>query len=241
MQRVTAPGLPASPALYFDSEKRQAKVSVRHATWHSREWALRVTNWLVLLIVGLLVRFLWQLFEYAPPAKILTLLLVAIIAFPIATYAIRFSLIGFLERQIFPTRTTFWFTSNAIAFKSRLYSNPVVLWRNWKSQPVKISFTLVRDGQASEYADRIPYTKKRSRDHFSRSEILTVIIKATGQGVSFDQYGQPDAQRAIPVTEVSNRVGHNFTLVYANAATLTAIESSVVEAPRTSGTDIDTV
>ncbi len=239
MQRVTAPGLPSSPALYFDNETKRAKVTVRHPTWHSRERAMKAATLVVLIVFGFLVWLNCQLFTGAPPETVLLLIFGSLITFPIVAFAIRYSLTGFFERQIFPARTTFWFTPNAIAFKSRLYSNPVIVYRNWKNRPVKISFILDFDQEAMNFSNSIPFKKKHPKDHLNHSEILTIVIKAIDEAVPSDHYGLPDAQRSIPVTELSNRLGRKFTLVYAAAASMTAAKPSVVETPRATGTDID--
>ena len=241
MKRVTAPGLPNKPVLYFDEETKRAKVSIRHATWQSREWAMKTTKIILAIALGIYVWQVIRILSGSRPEDIMVTIVGSLILIPIAIHAIRYTLIGFLERQIFPARTTLWFTPNAIAFKSRLYASPVVVWRTWKGQPVKISFILDMDQGALDYADTLHHMKRFYRSHFNSSEMLSMVVKAVDQGIGAEHLGQPDAQRLIPITEVSNRVSRKFTLVYATAASMTAIKPSVAETPRSNGIDIDSI
>ena len=55
LKRITAPGLPPWPRLYFDQDKKVAVVSARHATWRSFEWARRAAYVLLAAAMALVV------------------------------------------------------------------------------------------------------------------------------------------------------------------------------------------
>lgn len=81
--------------------------------------------------------------------------------------------------------------------------------------------------------------KKHPKEHLDNSEILTVVIKTTGKALAQADCEQPDAQRAMPVTEIGSRLGYKFTLACASAIALTAVEPKLDNESKTTGIDID--
>ncbi len=238
MVLVTAPGLPPWPRLYLDQQRRLAYVVAKHPTWRSYEWALRATTflkWVVFVPTGYC---LWlQLFQLDTSVRIVALFLGCCFLFPIVSLTIRYSTHGFLARQLFATRTKFWASPHAIAFQSRFYRKPVVVWRRWKDQRVKSKFILNRDADAASCSMDRQGTQNHPRGHLNEAMVLEIVVTAVDTRTTVASRDQL-LQRTIPITEVDGQLARKFTMVFAAAVMLTSNDSQV-SALTTSGTDID--
>lgn len=164
--------------------------------------------------------------------------LIVAFVFPIARPLIETASRGFLARQIFASRTTLWTSEKAIAFKSRFYSKPVVVWRRWKGQTVMGKFILDRDQNAMRYATDERQNKPGPRSHLDEAMVLEIVISAMNKDVPTAIRGQGPLQRTVPVTEVNSQLATKFTMVFAAATMLTQIPNDK-RSQTTQGTDID--
>lgn len=242
MQRVTAPGLPSSPGIWFDAEKQQAKVTLRHPTWQSTERALSVTelvSWVVRIGVAV---YVWRNHRYEDfHATFLLMLFVVAVVFPIVAGLVRSVLRNFLARQLFPTRTTLWATPQAIAIRSRLYSQPFVIWREWEGQPIGIRFIVDRDQAADQYCFSLDYKRKLSKDHLSSSAMLYVVLTTVDHELASSRSQHDASMRAIPITEIEQGTAAKVTMAYAHALALTSPQPKDTSTKTDTGIDIDAV
>jgi len=241
MIRVTAPGLPTFPKLWFDPKQRRAKVSMRHPTWHSYEWAIRATELITWITCGVLTWLIWPLI---PPfedwvVRVIAFLFVAAFVCGIAAAVLRVSLREFLARQLFATRTVLWFTPEAIVIRSRLYARPVVVWRRWNAHPVSVRFILQEDRNAQVYANSFQRRRRSPADHLKEAVMLEVVVLTANRQSKVDFMGQSAVFRSIPISEVSSRWAARFTMVYTAAAALTSPVQTTQSSQPAAGVDID--
>ena len=236
-QRVTAPGLPSWPRLYVDLKSRHAYIVVRHPTWRSYQCAWRIAtvmSWLGCMVAAV---FVWNaLAGFDNVFRILLTLVSCAVLFPVVKFVMVHGSVGFLARQFFPTRTKLWVSAKGFAFRSRLYARPIVVWRHWKGQSVRLSFILSRDDDAASAAINLKPTQKRLQATLNEALMLEVVISAAtprDKMISNEQL----LRRTIPLTEVSSRYARKFTTVFSAAV---AVTSEVTQASQqTEGIDID--
>lgn len=242
MTRVTAPGLPSSPKILFDPKKLRAKVAMRHTTWRGTEKALYATELLTWIArLGLAV-YLWQRYPHHGFGPRLLLIFVAVvILFPIVAAIVRGSFRHFMARQIFPSKTTLWVTPDAIAFRSGLYSNPVIISRAWNGVPIGIRFIVDRDQAAEQYNYSLDYKRKLPKDHLSQSSMLYLVL-TTGNPTQAVNYGGHDSSmRSIPITEIDSNLATKATMAYAHSLTITTPRPGQADTQPDVGIDIDQV
>lgn len=222
--QVTAPGLPPWPQLWFDAKHKHAVVSARLTTWQSVENAARACG-IIWLLVSICAG--WRLWGYFAEriqrgeALLITLFCSAILvvfARPIVHGAFR----GFLARQIFCSRVRIWFRPDAIAFRSRLYSAPVVLWRSWKGDPVQGRFELTMDPEAEELDDWNARKRMQGSAHLKHACLLRMIVTTTNPQRDLTCTHQSNFVREIPMLNISAEDSARFTTVLSAAASLTA-------------------
>ena len=241
--QVSAPGLPPWPQLWFDAQHKHAVVSARLATWRSVESAARACG--IIWLLGSIIAG-WRLWLHFSDqfqrgeALLVTLFCVAIVvafARPIVHGAFR----GFLARQIFCSRVRVWFRPNAIAFRSRLYSSPVVLWRSWKGDPVQGRFELTNDPEAAELDDWDARKRIQGSAHLKHAYVLRMIVTTTNPHKELTFTHQSNFVREIPMLEISAEDSARFTTVLTAAASLTATKPDDVRPNNqaTTGIDID--
>ena len=240
MQKVTSPGLPPWPPLWMDERNSRAFVKVRHPTWRSYERAFFTTELVVWSICCGIACVAWTVFSTPNVAlRLFFVALALVISFPMVCLAARASLRESLARTIFPTQTTLWITEESVIFKSRLYSSPVVVWRQWHDRPVGIKFIVQEDAEANKYITDQKPERKWPRAPFNEASILDlVVITPTGFG------GEVPAtsgglQRSIPVSEVSSRVAQKFSMVFSAALMLIPTEEQKPRSTTNQGVDID--
>ena len=240
MQKVTSPGLPPWPTLWMDKRNTRAFVKVRHPTWRSYECAYFATELVVLSICCCIACVAWSVFS-TPDVALRSFFvgLALVISFPMVCLAARESLREPLARMIFATQTTLWITEDSLIFKSRLYSSPVVVWRQWHDKPVGIKFIVQEDAEAKKYITDQKPDRKWPRAPFNEASILDlVVITPTGFG------GEVPAtsgglQRSIPISEVSSRVAQKFSMVCTAALMLIPTEEQKPTSTPDQGVDID--
>ena len=239
LKRISAPGLPPWPRLYFDQDKKIAVVSARHATWRSFEWARRASYVLLAAATAVVAYLLWIRLPIQDPAiRGAGAFLITAFVFPIAKPLVENASRGFLARQIFASRTVLWASEKAIAFKSRFYSKPVVVWRYWKGQTVTGKFILNRDQNATRYATDERQNKPGPRSHLDEAMVLEIVISAMDKDAPMTSRGQGPLQRTVPVTELNSQLATKFTMVFA-AATMLTQKTDEKQKQSGSGTDID--
>ena len=224
MVLVTAPGLPPWPRLYFDQRKRRVIVIAKHPTWRSYQWAFRTATFFKWMVVFSAMYWGWlYLNPLEPLFRFAALFLVACFLLPVLNAVIHHSGCNFIARQIFATKTVFWASPNAIAFKSRFYHKPVVVWRQWKGQRVRTRFILNRDQDAASQLTLNSARPLIPRHHFDEAMVLEIVVSSVdpkSRIVSQDQM----LQRSILVTEVNMRLARKFTMVFSAATMLTSVE-----------------
>ncbi len=239
--RVSAPGLPPLPRLYFDPRQRRAVVAARHPTWRSHQHAIRVTeltSWALTILVAFL---LWPLTAMEDMVCRVALFVLAMaIIYEILNYLLHRTWRYFLARQVFATRTVLWFTPEAIAFRSRLYERPVVIWRNWKTLPVRVKFILQPDRDIPSQNPRARPARNIPVEHLHEAMVLELVLTAHDRRRNVNSGSQDAVLRAIPITEISSRLATRFTMVYSAAAMLTAPVQTSVER-EAQGADIDAI
>lgn len=238
---VSAPGLPSWPKLWFDPVNRRAKVVARHATWRSYQLAIYFAEVLVWIGIAILAVIVWfYIGEFEPANRIWIILLALFVGMPILSFTIRHGLREPLARQLFATRTILMAGPKAIAFQSRLYSIPIVIWRRWKGRIVRAKFIVQRDHDATVFlSDQFRPNKGTPRNHLDEAMMIEVVL-ATGnknEGASFSSGST--IQRTIPVTEVNGCLARKISMVFAAACLLTEKQQDSSHTKPSSGVDID--
>lgn len=238
--RVVAPGLPARPKLMFNPRDRSAKLTLRHPTWRSMEWAAYVTEAVMWATLGLLAWLLWCKLPIADPGfRVLAVLFAIALPFHLARWTFQWSLRPFLARQVFCTRTTIRFTPLLVSFRSDLFPRPVVVWRNWQTASVKIRFVVQPDREAIAYAGTLSPKRKLPTDHLRDSRMLEVVLTTVNRQRTTDLGNQGSILRSIPITEADSRLAMQLTMICAAGLILTAPKQKPMSKKQGCGTDID--
>lgn len=236
LTRVTAPGLPPYPRLWMDPRTRRAVVSVRHATWQSDDWAIRAT---ILSSIALTIALAWIVWPRLQiedvVGRVFVFIFVVAFIYQLADYVLQRSLRHFFARQVFATRTTLWFTPEAIALQSRLYDKPLLVRRNWRDLPVRIRFIV----QTDTYAQNLASYRGNRASHLQESRMLEMVLTTNDRQRDTNYQGQEAILRTIPITEVHSWLAPRFTMVFTAAAALTAVPRHHQQSNTTLGTDID--
>ncbi len=130
---------------------------------------------------------------------------------------------GFLARQLFAVRTTFWFDPQAVAFKSRLYANGVVIWRTWEESLVAVRFDVHPDIDADRYEFRPDITKKQIKQRQRGAHTLRLIVETNNQDQITMTTRNPNMMRSIPVLELDQDDTSRITMILNAAAALTQL------------------
>ena len=169
------------------------------------------------------------------PSRIFFTVISCLIIFPIVQFLVAYGCVGFVARQLFPTRTVVWVSANAFAFQSRLLLKPVAIWRQWKGQTVRLSFILNRDNDAAIAAANLKPNQRSMQPHFNEAMILEIVVSASNVSRPVASSEQL-MRRTIPMTEVSTQNARKFTTVLAAAV---AVTSKPTESTRETGVDVD--
>lgn len=240
--RVTAPGLPPWPGLYLDASQQRAVVSFRLATWRSWAracWLTKIAAWIINLLAA---TYLWQWLNFIPNPLARGFLafvgwgISATITKPLFPAAFA----GFLARQMFATRSTFWFTPQAIACRSPLYENHVLLERHWHGHPVQIRFDITLDTDAQQQASLSAETPHRLRRQYQSAQLLRLIISTHDPHRTIQTVSNGSLMRSIPLSEIDARDAAPVATVLTAATALTA-RMPKVQTPQTAGIDIDVI
>jgi hypothetical protein len=238
--RVTSPGLPSWPSLLLDTRHKRAVVSIRLATWRSWLWAHRASllmGWCVNLWAG------WWVWEWSELlADPLVGGCLAVLGFGVGGALTKPlfppALDGFLARQVFASRSRVWFTPEVIAFRSRLYTNGVLLWRRWRDQPVQFKFDITSDPEAAEQRSAMTPAQAALGPRLQSAHLLRLVISTFDPSRVFTQATQANVVRSLPLLEVDLCDAQRLTVVLSTAAALTAAPvTRTVHQP--GGVDID--
>lgn len=236
MIRVAAPGLPPSPSLWFDPDKRQAIVSARFANWRSYGWEAAVTKFLMGTIVIGVGIFLCK----TVPRESAHFAIVGFFFTVIAT-SIFFCLFGggVLARQIFPARLKVWFSEQGIAIQSGLYYRPIVVWRNWNEQPVMTQFIVQQDDEARQYLGHLDARQRQSR-HDLEDAVRIDMVLSTLCRMPGDRIGQQEMiRRPLPIAQLRRSDAVRIATVLTAAATLTNPKHHPNSKTGAGGVDLD--
>lgn len=244
LKRVTAPGLPPSPALWADDRRTRVVAVARHPTWRSTECALATIRLLTLTMQASLAWLvLWGLpwTERSPlefSARVVGWLIAAALVSAILTPLARQTLVGFLERRVFASRTVLGFTPEAIVLRTRLYRRPVVVWRRWRGVPVETRLIVQEDPGARRYAATLNAKRRQDRAHLDDSTVLALVLSLAARP-GHPEHGAARSRRAIPLTELPRELAPWFTMALQAAADLTTPASTQPGKQTARGTDID--
>ena len=238
--RVSAPGLPPWPELHWDAQQQRAFVSFRLATWRSWEqacWLTKIAAWITNLLVAAYV-WHWLIFIPHPIARgFLTFVgwgISAMITKPLFPAAFA----GFLARQIFATRSTFWFAPQTITCRSPLYQNQILLERHWHGHPVQIRFDITPDTDAQQQAYIAAETPHPLRRHYHSAQLLRLILSTHDPHRTISTASNSPLMRSIPLLEINLRDAAQLATVLTAATALTG-RLPEVQTPQTAGFDID--
>ncbi len=238
--RVTTPGLPPWPGLNWDAQQKRAVVTFRLATWRSWErafWLTKIAAWIINLLVAAYL-WKWLIFIPNPIARgFLTFVgwgVSAAITKPLFPAAFA----GFLARQIFAVRSTFWFTPQTIACRSPLYENQILLERHWQGHPVQVRFDISPDTDAQHQAALSAETPHQLRRQYQSAQLLRLIISTHDPHRSIPTASNSPLMRSIPLLEIDARNAAPVATVLTAATALTG-RLPVVQTPQTAGFDID--
>jgi hypothetical protein len=243
--RVTAPGLPTWPRLYFDPKTKRARISAKLVTWRSHLWAGRMEGLLLLIVYSIPAYFVYQ-WVVNGDGDFSRRLGYGIVGSAIA-FSLSRPLLGsifrpFFAKIIFCQRVKVWFTPTAFAFSSRFYNKPVVVWRSWKGNPVQGRFDLADDEEAEMVKESLSFEQKVRAKHLSMAKVLRVIITTINPSRLLGAEHQANLVRSIPLTEIDGNDAQKFTMVLAAASSLTSLKAS--DASKSSidvGIDIDSL
>lgn len=240
MKLYTAPGLPGIPRLYLDEERKRAQVTTRLATWKSWVYAhhlTRVLRWLLNFAVGWKLWHELTYFENPIGRWFWSIILVGFFSTAVRPF-LHLGIDGFLARQLFAVRTTFWFDPKAVAFKSRLYANGVVIWRTWAESLVAIRFDVQRDYDADEHDIRSDVTKNQIKQRKKGAHYLRLIVETNNQDRIAMTTRNPSMMRSITVLELDQHDTSRITMILNAAAALTQL-SPAEQVTNQPGVDID--
>ncbi|QDT57082.1 hypothetical protein Pan44_51480 [Caulifigura coniformis] len=238
---VTAPGLPTWPRLLFDAEKKRAIVAVRLATWRSWAYARMVSTllaWSTNLLVGW---WLWHRLGWIsdPIGRGSLTFFGFSLAMTITKPLFPAAFDGFLARQVFPSRSTVWFTPERIAFRSRLYDRGIVLWRQWNGRPVQTRFDVTPDPEAAIERSVATDRQRMANRHVQTASLLRVIVRAFDPHRTVSQTQAVNLARAVPMLAVDLSDAARVTVVLSAAAAMTARSTASHQPSVADGQDID--
>jgi len=181
--------------------------------------------------------FAWRFLDPMQPAyRVGVLLFGCAFAFPMIKFVTVHGFVGFLARQVFATRTSVWVSPRVFAFRSRIFVNPVAIWRLWKGQLVRLSFILNQDDDAALVASELRQNQQALQSHLKEAMVLEVVVSARNTADPLTSSEQL-LRRTVPVTEISVRNARRFSTVLAAAVAITA--KLDLDPKPVGGTDID--
>lgn len=240
LDRVAAPGLPPWPKLYYSPRTRRATVDARHPTWRSQERARQAAFALTLLVIAGILWWFWgRLPELDLPSKLLVSGAFFAVLGPFVAVLLSATLPGFLARRVFCTRTTFWFTPEAVAFRSHFYRRPVVVWRHWKEKPVAIRLIALPSSSARDFRSSLSFEKQMKRGYLEHAQTIQMVLGMDHQRGEYGGEGHNASLRALNVTDIGPERAEKLTTVLSAALALTAKRRGAKVGRAAKGVDID--
>lgn len=240
---ISAPGLPTWPRLLLDKQRQRAVVTIRLATWRSCLHAHAMSKWAGWCINLTVAWLSWQrlgFIENPIGRGMLTLVGVCVVA-AVTKPLMPAAFDHFLARRLFSRRSTVWFTPEAIAFRSRMYENGVVVPRNWQGHPVQVRFDTGPDPEAVTALSH-QYGQQRRGPGLQTARILRLVITAFDPQRNIARSTQGQLARAIPMLPLDLQDAQRLTVVLSAAAELTSPVSFPTAQPvpgPDAGLDID--
>ncbi|WP_040352832.1 hypothetical protein [Blastopirellula marina] len=240
MIRVSAPGLSPWPPLLFDPDKRRAVVSARVVHWRSIGWGKFATECLIWIINGVSVVIVWSHLGIDEVGlRIAFSILGGLMIGSFASQLLRTLAPEALARQFFASRLTIWFSEEAIAFRSRYYDQPVVIWRSWQGQPVKTQFHMQPDDEAKAFASQLEDSKRLTRNDVEEAVCIELVLSMLCQTATSPIGQQETILRSLPIAPVQAKDVIKIVMVLTAAATLTAPKPHPLSGYVRPGFDID--
>ena len=253
MRRMVDPGLPSTPVLYFDAERREAYVSTRVTDWRAIERGYKTTRIFFLLCHFGCLYWMWTSIPAANAVNgedVIVWGFIGLFGY-MAVMRITSPLIWYFMPSLFSTtvfsrRLTFTFTGNAIGFRSWFYTNGVRVPRKFRGMPNQIKVAIRPDLEAEGQAEIVSITRPGatprmwSKSHFRLARRLElVIVGGSGNTPQMHPSG-PRRLRTLPVATIPLSQGESLTVVLNAAIELT---QPGLDAGRhsngTIGTDLD--
>lgn len=225
MTRVSAPGLPIWPELFWDPEKQVAIVSAAIPTWRSRVLADRSARIAISAAWIAAGYWLWHRLVAGTGSAEALIMFGVSMAFlcPLISALAKPNLIPFFMRRLFATKTVITFSPESIFIQSRLYDQPLAVWRVWEGRPVRCRFMLEQDRYAAQAGADSPSLQQRFGGALREAMQVSLLID-TGQRIQVTPEPSFDScNRSIPVTEADGEFATKITTVYSAAAALTSV------------------
>ncbi len=219
---LTAPGLPPWPGLSFDAQQQRAIVTFRLATWRSWERAFllaKLSGWTTNIMTA---AFLWHWFSFIPfpIARIFLTFLGYTMTATITKSLFPAAFAGFFARRIFAIRSTCWFSPQAIACRSPLYENNLLLKRHWHNFPVQFRFDITPDTETQQKATLSAETTHRLRRQYHSAQLLRLIITTHDPHRNISANNNP-LMRSLPLLEIDAKDAPQVATVLTAATALT--------------------
>lgn len=237
--RLAAPGLPTWPRLYFERQQQRAIVTFRLATWRSWERAFLLTklsSWIVNLIAAV---YLWHWLGLIPfpIARIFLTFLGYAMTAAITKPLFPAAFAGFFARRIFAIRCTFWFSPQAIACRSPLYENNLLLQRHWHNFPVQFRFDITPDTETQQKATLSAETPHQLRRQYHSAQLLRLIITTHNPHQTISATNNP-LMRSIPLLEINTKDAAQVATVLTTATALTTCITKQSTTPQAQDIDL---
>jgi hypothetical protein len=194
-------------------------------SWRSIEAAHNVVWSLYLALSACILFALWR--SALLPGDILAAVIINILVILTLCGAygplVKWVLIPFLSQTLFVSRVSVWLTPTAIAFRSCIYAEPVVVWRRWKGLPIVLRFEPTTDDEARDWHQEIrELPRAKVARHLEEAMVLNLILGTSTNRWQVGTGEEGGFQRSIPLLEIDKRRCTNFVVVLKAAVALTA-------------------
>ncbi|MEO1616654.1 MAG: hypothetical protein AAFV88_12430 [Planctomycetota bacterium] len=240
MRRMTAPGLPSWPPLWFDQRSKRAVIRARFPTWRGFELGIKVTRGLVLLNIPVCMVVAWKLTPTLDKfvLRLIVFLVIWSVIYTLSVRWMRYQLPALLSRQLFASRVSLWFTSQAIAFKSKLYRRGVVLARNRTQSDISVQFNIDECPAAKWQASGLDPKRQETKAHFELGRRLMIVVSGVDARTRLSG-SESLIRKSLPVCEMFEGDVSKLAVVCNAAQMLTEKETENHVFSNRMGVDID--